>query len=78
MRQHVNPLCSQFQVPLPPLAWEQIYDDPSKPLIVDLGCGYGRFLLLLERKKPRDFNYLGIEIRQKVRRRWRAWQVVVG
>jgi tRNA (guanine-N7-)-methyltransferase len=68
VRQHVNPLCVQYQTPLGPLPWEQIYADPSLPLVVDLGCGYGRFLLLLQRRKPCGFNYLGIEIRQKVRR----------
>jgi tRNA G46 methylase TrmB len=67
VRQHVNPLCSQYQTPLGALPWHEIYADPSKPLIVDLGCGYGRFLLLLQRKQPEEYNYLGIEIRQKVR-----------
>lgn len=68
VRQHVNPLSSLNQVALGPVDWEAIYEDCSRPLVVDLGCGYGRFLLLQEQKqRSRGYNYLGIEIRKLVR-----------
>ncbi len=45
-----------------------MYDDPNLPLVVDIGSGYGRFLLLLQRNNAeRPVNYLGIEIRKPVR-----------
>lgn len=44
-----------------------MYADPTLPLVVDIGSGYGRFLLLLQRHNPdRPVNYLGIEIRRPV------------
>lgn len=70
VRQHVNPLASQFQQPTPSLDWQQLFRDPSLPLFVDMGCGPGRFLLLLARRhqeQRQHMNYLGLEIRQPVR-----------
>lgn len=45
-RQHVNPLADHFQIPSPPPVWEELFDDPSLPLQVDVGCGSGRFVLI--------------------------------
>jgi tRNA (guanine-N7-)-methyltransferase len=71
VRQHVNPLASQYQQPTPVIDWASVYADPSLPLFVDMGCGPGRFLLLLARRRQQQqqqqrMNYLGLEIRQPV------------
>lgn len=34
VRQHVNPLASQFQRPAPSVDWAQVYQDPTRPLFV--------------------------------------------
>lgn len=47
IRQHVNPLQAEHQRVVPPPAWEECYSDASLPLVVDIGCGYGRFSLAL-------------------------------
>lgn len=70
IRQHVNPLESRFQRPTAAPDWSSVYKDPQLPLFVDLGCGPGRFLLLLcrrHRQLQQPMNYLGLEIRQQVR-----------
>jgi len=71
VRQHVNPLSSQFQQPAALVDWTQLYADPNLPLFVDCGCGPGRFLLLLcrrhQQQQQQQMNYLGLEIRQPVR-----------
>ncbi|HPJ56654.1 MAG TPA: tRNA (guanosine(46)-N7)-methyltransferase TrmB [Kiritimatiellia bacterium] len=43
--------------PLPVRDW---FDDPSRPLEIDVGCGKGRFLLARAGKHP-DVNFLGID-----------------
>ena len=65
MRQHVNPLSSNFEEfePIPPLF--EIFKDPQLPLHLDLGTGSGGFLFKLA-ERNRDWNYLGIEIRKKL------------
>lgn len=35
----------------------------SQPLFLDIGCGYGRFLLQLSRSRN-DFNFVGMEVRR--------------
>ena len=45
--------------------WSQAFADPEKPLFIDLGSGSGRFLLLKAVQNP-EYNFLGIEIREKV------------
>lgn len=80
VRQHVNPLRDEYRQPTQPIDWAQAFQDPSLPLILDLGCGYGRFLLLLNKRhreaegqvadapaRDNNYNYLGIEIRKPVR-----------
>lgn len=37
----------ELQVPTDPPAWAEAYADPGRPLVLDIGCGYGRFLLAL-------------------------------
>jgi tRNA (guanine-N7-)-methyltransferase len=50
VRQHVNPLRAEFSAPPPAPDWRQLFTDPTRPLVVDVGCGQGRFLLLLARR----------------------------
>lgn len=65
MRQHVNPLSNHFKIfhPIPPL--EIIFNNPSRPLHIDIGCASGSFLFELA-SQNKDWNYLGIEIREKL------------
>ena len=65
MRQHVNPLSNVYKdiEPIPPL--KKIYGDLNKPLHLDIGCGSGSFLINLAIKNQ-NWNYLGIEIREKL------------
>lgn len=71
-RQHANPLKRELQVPTEPLPWDLVYDDPSLPLIVDVGAGYGRFLLALANKEQFS-NCLGLEIREPAINRANTW-----
>ncbi|CAN8300347.1 unnamed protein product [Cochlearia groenlandica] len=73
IRQHVNPLSSSFSRPAPVPAWDEVYKDPSLPLMVDIGSGSGRFLLWLAKKNVESRNYLGLEIRQKLVKRANFW-----
>jgi len=65
MRQHVNPLSKHFYKTelIPNL--NQIFSDSELSLHLDIGCASGDFLfdLALENK---NWNYLGIEIREKL------------
>ncbi len=65
MRQHVNPLSKNFNKTefIPPLS--VIYDNPNLPLHLDIGCAGGHFLYNLALEN-RNWNYMGIEIRQKL------------
>ncbi|KAL9420100.1 hypothetical protein AB3S75_037806 [Citrus x aurantiifolia] len=73
IRQHVNPLSSSFTVPAPIPDWSEVYEDPTLPLMVDIGSGSGRFLIWLARRNPDSGNYLGLEIRQKLVKRAEFW-----
>ena len=63
MRQHVNPLSLVHQQPrpLPPPA--ELFAHPDQPLVLDIGCARGRFLLDLAPLQS-DHNHLGVEIRR--------------
>jgi tRNA (guanine-N7-)-methyltransferase len=65
MRQHVNPLSSNFnQIErIPPLS--EMFDDSTLNLHLDIGCAAGEFLFDLALVNTR-WNYLGIEIREKL------------
>tara|TARA_Y100000589_G_scaffold58006_1_gene48413 strand:- start:358 stop:993 length:636 start_codon:yes stop_codon:yes gene_type:complete len=65
MRQHVNPLSKVFQEIEPIPALEQIFNEPTKPLHLDVGCGSGTFLLNLANQN-KNWNYIGLEIREKL------------
>tara|TARA_B100001989_G_scaffold129297_1_gene91398 strand:- start:2309 stop:2935 length:627 start_codon:yes stop_codon:yes gene_type:complete len=64
MRQHVNPLSKNFDEieSIPPLL--EMFDS-RLPLHVDIGCASGEFLFELA-KENNNWNYLGIEIREKL------------
>lgn len=67
IRQHANPLRLENQVPVGPLPWLQVFHDPSLPLVVDVGSGSGRFLLLMAKETGTGQNYLGTDIRGEVK-----------
>lgn len=46
VRQHVNPLSRELQVPTPAPQWDKYFEDPTLPLQIDVGCGSGRFVLI--------------------------------
>jgi len=65
MRQHVNPLSRNFDQieKIPPLT--EMFDDYKFNLHLDIGCAAGEFLFDLALVN-RNWNYLGIEIREKL------------
>ena len=65
MRQHVNPLSSNFNKieRIPSLS--EMFDDSKSNLHLDIGCAAGEFLFDLALVNKR-WNYLGIEIREKL------------
>ncbi|KAL5679270.1 hypothetical protein ACJX0J_005655, partial [Zea mays] len=73
IRQHVNPLSSSFSEPTGPPEWKEVFDDPLLPLMVDIGCGSGRFLIWHAKNSGKSQNYLGLEIRQKLVERAQFW-----
>lgn len=64
-RQHVNPLARKFQQPtVLSVNWPQdVFQNLSKPLFLDIGCSRGGFLIDIASERPDDYNYLGLEIR---------------
>ncbi|CAA0842509.1 tRNA (guanine-N-7) methyltransferase [Striga hermonthica] len=69
IRQHVNPLSSSSMIPVDVPDWNAVYEDSTLPLMVDIGCGSGRFLMWHAKRNPGLRNYLGLEIRPKLVRR---------
>lgn len=63
IRQHVNPLARKFQQPIALPNWQEIYNNPTRDLHLDIGCARGRFLREMALANP-ETNFLGIEIRQ--------------
>ena len=78
VRQHANPLQIQLQKPAEPLDWEGVYADATRPLVVDAGCGYGRFLIALSRQAMPQHNMLGLEIRGPIIERANRWVEAMG
>jgi len=65
MRQHVNPLSSNFnQIERIP-SLSEMFDDSQSNLHLDIGCAAGEFLFDLALLNT-SWNYLGIEIREKL------------
>ena len=65
MRQHVNPLSKNFKEieSIPSLS--EMFGDPKLNLHLDIGCAAGELLLDLALDNT-SWNYLGIEIREKL------------
>lgn len=63
VRQHVNPLSHKYQTSVSPPDWSGIYASLHQPLLLDIGCARGRFLLKMAQLQP-DWNFLGLEIRE--------------
>ena len=63
VHQHVNPLSPYYtQAPIS-LDLGSIFSDPEKPLLLDIGCARGRFVLKMATAEP-TWNFLGVEIRE--------------
>ncbi len=67
MRQHVNPLSNNFDEieRIPSLI--ELFDDSKLPIHLDIGCASGDFLFDLAFVNA-NWNYLGIEIRERLAR----------
>ena len=63
VHQHVNPLAPYYRQAPQPIDVEAAFADPDKPLLLDIGCARGRFLLRMAEAEP-TWNYLGVEIRE--------------
>jgi tRNA (guanine-N7-)-methyltransferase len=63
VHQHVNPLAPYYRQEPSPVDFEAVFADPAKPLLLDIGCARGRFLLRMAELDP-VWNYLGVEIRE--------------
>lgn len=63
VHQHVNPLAPFYRQAPRPVDVERVFAEPEKPLLIDLGCARGRFLLRMAEAEP-AWNYLGVEIRE--------------
>lgn len=66
-RAHVNPFSDHemFVKKSPELVdWSNYFSNNNHPKFIDVGCGYGKFLINLSKKT--ENNVLGLEIREKV------------
>src|SRR5688572_12818637 len=63
VHQHVNPLAPYYRQAPKPVDPERVFADATKPLLLDVGCARGRFLLRMAEAEPK-WNYLGVEIRE--------------
>ena len=63
VHQHVNPLAPFYRQAPRPVDVESVFADPERPLLLDIGCARGRFLLRMAEAEP-AWNYLGVEIRE--------------
>jgi tRNA (guanine-N7-)-methyltransferase len=63
VHQHVNPLSPYYRQEPKPADIESVFAEPEKPLLLDIGCARGRFLLRMAEADP-GWNYLGVEIRE--------------
>ena len=80
VRQHVNPLSSRYQVPVPlDKDWiSQTFPQPHQPILVDIGCAKGTWALKYAKAHPHH-NILGLEVRRPVvefaLRRKQSWKL---
>lgn len=76
VRQHVNPLSRFFLQPLALPAMADLFEQPQRPLHLDIGCARGRFLMNMARLHPQR-NHLGLEIRRPLVERAEAERQVL-
>jgi tRNA (guanine-N7-)-methyltransferase len=65
VHQHVNPLAPFYRQAPKPVDLADTFANPSRPLLLDIGCARGRFLLRMAEAQP-EWNYLGVEIRAQL------------
>ncbi|HXH70703.1 MAG TPA: tRNA (guanosine(46)-N7)-methyltransferase TrmB [Pyrinomonadaceae bacterium] len=63
VHQHVNPLAPYYRFEPQPFEIENVFANPDLPLLLDIGCARGRFLLKMAAIEP-GWNFLGVEIRE--------------
>lgn len=63
VHQHVNPLAPYFRFTPQPIEIEKVFANPDLPLLLDIGCARGRFLLKMA-EIDKSQNFLGVEIRE--------------
>ena len=63
VHQHVNPLAPYYRQSPEPVEINEIFARPALPLLLDIGCARGRFILRMARVEP-EWNFLGVEIRE--------------
>lgn len=66
-RAHANPFKDvDVSIPLNPsrINWYDHFDNGKPPVFLDIGCGYGKFIMDLAKEHTK--NVLGLEIRNKV------------
>jgi tRNA (guanine-N7-)-methyltransferase len=63
VHQHVNPLAPYFGFTPKPIEVEKVFADPDRPILLDIGCARGRFLLKMA-EIDKSQNFLGVEIRE--------------
>lgn len=63
VHQHVNPLSPYYRQEPDPVDLSRVFAMSERPLLLDIGCARGRFLLRMAEAEP-DWNYLGVEIRE--------------
>lgn len=63
VHQHVNPLSPYYRQEPESIDISAVFADPTRPLLLDIGCARGRFLLKMAEVDP-AWNYLGVEIRE--------------
>lgn len=65
---HTNPFRdTRLEIPEDPncVNWNKSFKNGVQPTFIDIGCGYGKFLLKVASEYPEE-NVLGLEIRDKV------------
>ncbi len=63
VHQHVNPWSPHYRQEPTPVDIAAVFGDPSLPVLLDIGCARGRFILRMAEAEA-AWNYLGVEIRE--------------
>jgi tRNA (guanine-N7-)-methyltransferase len=73
VREHVNPLSRKYQAAAEMPDWSAVYGQLNQPLHLDIGCGWGKFVLQMAQVQP-GWNFLGLEIRQPLVDQANQWR----